>query len=288
MLLTLALIAACLWDRVVTAASRIQSSLGASADFYELIQSHSTVEPFVRPDLACRMQRLRPSILAAAHRHNRSGLSGMDDETFAMVITLIIYNENFGWLEEDIAPLRLVTPLYQRLQQQANYWLPRANFSVWPVNLRPSVGLEILQQRLPLANGQTIHVPVKVEGSQIDPAMYSQQASLLAAINAEITRDELAIAYLAANLERGVYRAALENVPVTWYTLAAWHNQGIVNPQAIQANPTARDYVRRASAFLPLAQAFIAGQNVANRVCAEVGEDTERYALVSRLAFRSE
>lgn len=230
---------------------------GSQAQVHPLVQPGPTIEPFVRPDLARRLERLRPLILAAAKRHNRPELSGMDDESFAVVIALIIYNENFGWLEDDVPPLRILTPLYQRLQQMANQCLPGSNFSVWPVNLRPSVALEILKQQLPLADGRMIHVPVRVAGSRIDPATYARPADLLAAINAEISRDDLAIAYLAANLERGLYRAALEGAPVTWQTLAAWHNQGIVDPRAIRANPTARDYVRRAAAFLPLAQTLI-------------------------------
>ena len=62
--------------------------------------SRPTIEPFVRPALARRMERLRPTILAAAARHNRPELSGMDDREFATVIGLVIYNENFGWLED--------------------------------------------------------------------------------------------------------------------------------------------------------------------------------------------
>lgn len=220
--------------------------------------AHGVNTPFVRPDLAQRMLQLRPAILVAARRHNRPALSGMDDQAFAAVIALVIYNENFGWLEDEIAPLRAVTPLYQRLQQEANTHLPGSNFSVWPANLRPTVALEILSQQLPLASGQTITVPVRVAGSRIDPGAYRSQAALLAAINAEISRDELAVDYLAANLERGLYRAAHEGVPVSWRTLAAWHNQGIVDPRAISANPTARNYLRRAAAYLPLARALVA------------------------------
>ncbi|NWF79341.1 MAG: hypothetical protein HXY37_04735 [Chloroflexi bacterium] len=220
--------------------------------------AHAVSPPFVRPDLAQRMLQLRPTILAAARRHNRPALSGMDDQAFAAVIALVIYNENFGWLEDEIAPLRAVTPLYQRLQQEANTHLPGSNFSVWPANLRPTVALEILSQQLPLASGQTITVPVRVAASRIDPGAYRSHAALLAAINAEISRDELAVDYLAANLERGLYRAAHEGVPVSWRTLAAWHNQGIVDPRAISANPTARDYLRRAAAYLPLARALVA------------------------------
>lgn len=216
------------------------------------------ITPFVRPDLARRMESLRPVILAAARRHNRPELSGMSHEQFAAVIALVIYNENFGWLEDDVAPLRVFTPLYQDLQRQANQRLPGSNFSVWPTNLRPSVALEILHRELPLADSRVITVPVTVAGSSIDPATYGSREALFAAITAEISRDDLAVAYLAANLERGLFRAAHEGAPVSWRTLAAWHNQGIVDPRAIRANPTARDYVRRASAFLPLARALVA------------------------------
>lgn len=220
--------------------------------------SGPTITPFVRPDLERRMERLRPAILAAARRHNRAELSGMDDRAFAEVIALVIYNENFGWLEDDLAPLRAFTPLYQGLQREANTRVPGSDFSVWPANLRPSVALEILHQELPLADSRVISVPVSVEGSRIEPANYVSREALFAAITEEISRDDLAVAYLAANLERGLFRAASEEAPVSWRTLAAWHNQGIVDPQQIRHNPTARDYVRRASAYVPLARALVA------------------------------
>jgi hypothetical protein len=222
------------------------------------VMSGPTITPFVRPDLQQRMVRLRPAILAAARRHNRPELSGMDDREFAAAIALVIYNENFGWLEDDIAPLRAFTPLYQGLQREANTHVPGSDFSVWPANLRPSVALEILDQQLPLANSQVISVPVQVEGSRISPADYPSREALFAAITAEISRDDLAVAYLAANLERGLFRAAHDGAPVSWRTLAAWHNQGIVEPRQIRLNAAARDYVRRASAYVPLARALVA------------------------------
>lgn len=216
------------------------------------------IEPYVRPGLAERMERLRPAILAAAQRHNRPTLSSLSDEEFAAVIALVIYNEHFGWLEDDIAPLRRLTPFYQELQRQANQRMPGSNFSVWPANLRPSVAIEILNKELPLPENRSTSVPITVAGSQIDPRTFGSQARLQTAINAEISRDDLAVAYLAANLERGLFRAAYEGAPMNWRTLAAWHNQGIVDPRQIRANPTAHDYVRRAAAFLPLARALVA------------------------------
>jgi len=216
-----------------------------------------TIDAFVRPSLARRMVQLRPSILAAARRHNRPALSGMSTQEFAAVIAVILYNENFGWLEDDIAPLRVFTPLYQDLQRQVNQSPLGGNFSVWPANLRPSVAIEILRKELPLPDGALVGVPVTVAGSTIDLDAYGSQEELYAAVTAEISRDSMAVEYLAANLERGLLRAEREGAPVSWRTLAAWHNQGIVDPVAIQANPTTRDYVRRASAYLPLARALL-------------------------------
>jgi hypothetical protein len=57
---------------------------------------------------------------------------------------------------------------------------------------------------------------------------------------------------------------------VSWRTLAAWHNQGIVSPQAIQANPTARDYVRRATAYLPAARALVRWRSTGIRPMARI------------------
>jgi hypothetical protein len=223
-----------------------------------------TIEPYVRPELAARMQALRPVLLAAAARHNRPALSGMSDREFAEVLALLIYNEHNGWLEDEVEPLRVVTPVYEWAQVQANQQFPRSDFSTWPTNLRPSVALEILRGEVPLPDStEVLTVPVQVHGSQIRPQDYDSRRVLLAAIAREIGQDRLAVEYLAANLERGLYRAAYERVPVSWRTLAAWHNQGIVQPAQVRANAKARDYVRRASAYLPLARRLLAAETTA-------------------------
>jgi hypothetical protein len=210
--------------------------------------------PYVRPEFARLMQELRPAILAAATRHNRPEVSGMTDREFAVVIALLLYNEHFGWVEDELPPLRALTPLYQAVQVDVN--LLGGNLSVWPSNLRPSVAEEILRREVPVRGG-VIERPLVVSGSRIDLAAYADERARNAAITAEITRPELAVEYLAANLERGLYRAQYEGVPVTWHTLAAWHNQGIVAPADIRENPTARDYIRRTAAYVPVAEALI-------------------------------
>lgn len=215
------------------------------------------IEPYIRPEFAARMAALRPAILAAATRHNQHERSGLSDAEFATAMVLILYNENNGWLEDDIEPLRVFTPLYQGLQLRVNESPLGGNFSVWPANLRPSVGLEIINQQLPLADGRVISVPVLLKSSQIVPLAYQRQEDLYAAITAEISQDKLAVAYLGANLERAIYRANYEGLPISWRTLAAWHNQGLVDPRQIRANPTARDYLRRAAAYRLAARAFV-------------------------------
>ncbi len=219
------------------------------------------IEPYVRPDFAERMQTLRPVILAAAARHNRPALSGMDDGQFAEVVALLLYNEHFGWLEDDVRPLRLLTPAYQQAQVVVNSSGVGTNFSVWPANVRPSVALEILMQQMPLPGATgAVTVPVVVVGSEVYGQTFASRRALFAAITREITNDELAVEYLAANLDRGLYRAWYEGVPVSWRTLAGWHNQGIVQPAQIRANGCAWDYVRRTSAYLPRARALVAGE----------------------------
>ncbi len=215
------------------------------------------VEPLVRPEVASELRKLRPAILEAARRHNRPELSHMSDREFAIVIALILYNENFGWPEDRIPQLRALTPLYENLQIQAND-IGGANLTVWPAKLRPSVALEILRHQVPVpAPTLVITEPVQVAGSRVDLDAYADQAALYAAITAEITDPRLAVEYLAANMERGLYRARFEGVPVTWRTLAAWHNQGIVSPENIRDSPAVRYYLRRASAYLATARALI-------------------------------
>jgi hypothetical protein len=215
------------------------------------------VEPLVRPEVASELRKLRPTILEAARRHNRPELSHMTDREFAIVITLILYNENFGWPEDRIPQLRALTPLYENLQIQAND-IGGANLTVWPAKLRPSVALEILRHQVPVpAPTLVITEPVQVAGSRVDLDAYTDQSALYTAITAEITEPRLAVEYLAANMERGLYRARFEGVPVTWRTLAAWHNQGIVSPENIRDSPAVRYYIRRASAYLATARALI-------------------------------
>lgn len=216
------------------------------------------IEPYVRPEFAARLAELRPTILAAAARHNRPHLSGMSQTEFAQVIALVLYNEHNGWLEDDIELLRVLTPAYQEMQIVANRRGLGSNFSVWPSNLRPSVALEIVQQRVPLAEPTlSLTVPLRVEGSAIVPENYHSRAELFAALTEELVQDKLAIEYLAANLERGVYRASFEGVDVSWQVLASWHNQGIVRPDQIRANPYTREYVCRASAYRDAARHLV-------------------------------
>jgi hypothetical protein len=237
------------------AANRFQSSYGERAS--NRARPGPSIEPYVRPEFALEMRSLRPTIIEAARRHNRAEFSGMSEREFAALIALLMYNEHFGWFEERVTPVQALTPFYESLQRQTNE-AGLSNLSIWPANIRPSVALEILRQQVPLPGGtKTITVPVTVAGSTIQPGSYTSQAKLYGAVSAEIADPKLAVEYLAANLERGVYRAHFESVPVTWRALAAWHNQGVVAPEDIRDNPAASDYVRRASAYFGKARALI-------------------------------
>jgi hypothetical protein len=236
-------------------------ALRASAMFGQRVANRRApgpaIDPYVRPEFAAEMRDLQPTILAAARRHNRPELSHMSDNDFAVLIAQIMYNEHFGWFEERITPVQAITPWYEDLQRETNA-AGLSNLSVWPANIRPSVALEILHRQIPLPHSTNVlTVPVAVAGSRIDPQRYRSQSALYAAISEEISQPTLAVEYLAANIERGLYRAQVEGVPVTWRTLAAWHNQGIVAPRDIRNNPTASDYLRRCSAYLGKARALI-------------------------------
>ena len=224
----------------------------------------NVMEPFIRADLAVRLHHLRPQILASAARHNQPQRSGLSDAEFASAMVTIIYNEHHGWFEDVVPLVRPLTPWYQHAQSWANQTQPSANFSVWPANLRPSVGREIISGQVPLSDGSYLRVPIRIYGSQIELQDYQSDEALLAAINGEIMQDSLAIEYLAANLERAIYRAENENQPISWRTLAAWHNQGIVDPHIMRENATTRDYLRRATTYYPLAQRFVRGQRLVN------------------------
>ncbi len=216
-----------------------------------------TIEPFVLPSFAEEMRALRPAILAAAARHNRPALSGMTRREFAVTLAQILYSEHIGWLDAEVAALRPASPLYQVAQLRVNE-LGGANFTVWPANLRPSVAAEILRGEIPLpAPATPLYEPVGVAGSHIRPEQYRSQAALYVAITREIADPQMAVEYLAANLERGLIRARYERVPVSWPVLAAWHNQGIVAPRDIRANRTALDYIGRTAAYRTMARALI-------------------------------
>ena len=144
--------------------------------------------------------------------------------------------------------------------------------SVWPANIRPSVAVEILQGRVPARTiTGFLQVPIRVQGATIRPQRYESQATLYADVTQELTDPRLAVEYLAANLERGIYRAEYEHVQVTWRTLAAWHNQGLVSPAEAHANATSADYLRRITSYLPAARALIAGETCSGPQCTESG-----------------
>lgn len=196
---------------------------------------------YVRPEFRAQLNLDRSRILAVAARYNDQHATQLSDRQFAAVMLTILYNEHNGWLEDMFPVIRGVTPLYQDAQAVSNAYLG-TNFSVWPSNLRPSVVREIYAHEVPTVGIVPLPLPDLPATAQV-------------AANDPDTAYEL----LGANLRRGIIRAQHEHVRVTWQTLLAWHNAGVVAPSAIRANPALLHYVTRARAYLPEAQnAFLA------------------------------
>lgn len=238
--------------------ARLPAAPAVQHTAHRLPPPRAAIDPYVRPLLADELADLQPTLLAVAARYHDADLCGMDRQSFARLLAVILYNEHNGWLEDAVEPLRLLTPSYERAQVLVNQSGVGSDFSLWPANLRPSVALELVRGEVPIpAAPGVITTPLRVAGSQINPAHYSRMATLYAALSREIQQPELAVEYLAANLVRGCYRARYEGVPANWRVLAAWHNQGIVRPEQIASNGWARDYVRRASAYIPRAQCLV-------------------------------
>ncbi len=216
------------------------------------------IVPYVRPTLAMQMLSWQPTIQAAAAHYYDPRVCELDQASFARLIAVIIYNEQNGWFEDMVEPVRPFRPAYEHAQVMLNRHVAGSNYSVWPTNLRPSVALEVVRGEVPIPHAPGIMTTtLRVARSQIHPAHFSNMDHLYAALNEEISDAPIAIEYLAANLVRGCYRARYEGVPQSWRTLAAWHNQGIVQPTQISQSGWAQDYLRRAGAYIPTAHALL-------------------------------
>ncbi len=201
---------------------------------------------YIRPSIKDTVTTHYDDIQRLAHTYNHPALSGMSDAEFASVMVTILYNEQLGWLEDVFPWLRPLTPIYQDAQVISNQWFG-TNYSVWPANLRPSVVNEIVTE-------QRAHQrPSSASTHTLPPFPQSPYHTLLA------TNPDSALELLAANLERGIYRAHETGVAVTPQTLLAWHNAGIVDPTDIQASPSLQHYLARASVYTTTASQLFGG-----------------------------
>lgn len=191
---------------------------------------------YVRPHVAQLISSQRLHIKHVAQTYNQAELSGLTDREFASVLTMILYTEHHGWLEDVIPNVRVFTPLFQELQVISNDTLG-TNFSVWPANLRPSVVDEIRTDQTPLESVIFLKV-----------ATNNQPSNELA------TNPTSAIELLAANMARGIRQAQQAGVPVTIENILAWHNAGIVDPQLIANNRSVQHYIDRALIYRTMAQ----------------------------------
>ena len=198
---------------------------------------------YIRPDFRVAVTRDRSLLLSIAQKYNDRAQTNMSDIQFATVMVTILYNEHNGWLEDAIPALRPITPYYQEAQAVSNSYLG-TNFSVWPANVRPSVVREILAHQVP----EVGVVPLAIDAPPDDTI--PQVSQVIA------NTPESAYELLGANLRRGVYRAQNENVVVTWQTLLAWHNAGIVHPSAIAQNASLQHYLSRAVPYIATAQSL--------------------------------
>lgn len=201
---------------------------------------------YIRPSIQETVSTHRVDIERLAHTYNHPAMSGMSDAEFASVMVTILYNEQLGWLEDVFPWLRPLTPIYQHAQVISNQWFG-TNYSVWPANLRPSVVNEILtEQRAQQRPGSaTILALPTFPQSPVHTSL--------------ATNPDSALELLAANLERGIYRANATDVAVTAQTLLAWHNSGIVDPAVIQQNASLQHYLARASVYTTTASQIFGG-----------------------------
>lgn len=191
---------------------------------------------YIRPSIAQSVINKQQYLLTLARLHNHPQLTHLDDHEFAAVMVTILYTEQLGWLEDVIPSIRPFTPYYQEAQVVSNSVFG-TNFSVWPANLRPSVVDEILADDIPAVGH--VEMLLLVPHDRQKPEYANDLAS----------HTDTAFALLAANLERGIIRAKYEHVPITWKTLLAWHNAGIVDPTHIAQNRSLQHYLQRAAVY---------------------------------------
>lgn len=201
---------------------------------------------YIRPSIKATVATHQHDIQRLAHSYNHPALSGMSDAEFASVMVTILYNEQLGWLEDVFPWVRPLTPIYQQAQVYSNQWFG-TNYSVWPANLRPSVVNEILTEQ------RAQQLPSSATTLALATFPQSPAHTALA------TDPDAALELLAANLERGIYRANATGVAVTAQTLLAWHNSGIVDPSTIQQSPSLQHYLARASVYTTTASQLFGG-----------------------------
>lgn len=191
---------------------------------------------YIRPHIAKIVEQKQLYLLTLAQRHNHAQSTHISDHEFAAIMVTILYTEHLGWLEDVMPSIRPVTPVYQEAQAVSNEYLG-TNFSVWPANLRPSVVDEILSDEIPQVG--RANLALLIPHSLQRPEHANQLARTT----------DTALALLAANLERGIIRAQHEHVPITWKTLLAWHNAGIVDPIQMAQNRSLQHYLQRAIVY---------------------------------------
>src|SRR5262245_20858980 len=95
-------------------AEDVASLVGGGVLDYDLMErwAHPTIVPYISPPFEQEMLQLKPTILAAAARHNVAELSKLDDQEFAVILAQILYSERVGWLDARFAIFRPLQPAF--------------------------------------------------------------------------------------------------------------------------------------------------------------------------------
>ena len=274
-LLALSSVAASTQQRPIIAIAAVDSGAEEKLALVPQVSAYltpiNTTRPYVNADFQASMYLLRSEIMASAVRHNIAALSGLSDYEFALVLTALLYFENNGVLQQRTGVEHHATYCYQHAQTLMNY-TGLTDFSVWPANLRPSVGLSLLRGEMPYIDhtyqAAVVQRPITIYGSHLQVAMHKHPGwePSLSAVAAEITDPVLAVEYLAANFEMALYRADYDWVPHSWMTLVAWHNQGLVDPQAMLRHHQLQTVLPQVAMYLPVAHELFADWSVLARV----------------------
>ncbi len=177
--------------------------------------ANRTANIYWPPDEIASIKALLPAIKRSAQLHNPPN-SNLDDTAFAALMITALHWE--GRLPGNAKPRTLNNWLHDTgsdLATAGGLW----DGSTGIANIRPSVALELRQEGY------------KIQGSSYaEDIIAACEVSPFQFLAFELQIPEVSIEYLAANLERGVYRVRAQGLEPSAFNLAAWLNTGTYTP----------------------------------------------------------